>query len=334
MQSSILPAGTPSWTPWGPEAPPARVLPEAPTGCGLANARAVAPAICPEAIARAACAALLRELATYPKPGLVSFRDSGSHRDMDAGTFLASIKALRSPLRELARAGGQGAELAALRAIGLAAEARMLEATGGVNTHKGAIFCLGLLAAAAGALAAGGRALDFQGLSGHVRTRFGEELAASFPLAARSAGERARSLHGLGGARLEAARGFPSVARAGLPALDEALEAGLPLASGRVHCFFALLETAEDTTLVHRGGLRGLDYARRRARRFNRQGGALARGWEQHALEIHRAFTARNLSAGGVADLLAATLFCRSMETLRWPHSPCSAPGRAAKPRT
>ena len=104
-------------------------------------------------IALEASRALSQELATWPKPGLVSPIDNGSHRDMDAAMLRASIHVLHPFFAELARAGRQRAGMNQLRAIGLGAEAAMLQATGGVNTHRGAIFGLGLLCAAAGATA-------------------------------------------------------------------------------------------------------------------------------------------------------------------------------------
>ena len=106
-----------------------------------------------ELVADQAVLALLHELAAWPKPGLVSYVDSGSHTDMDAAMLQASAEALRPFFAELARAGQDGADMARLRAIGLRAEAAMLAATGGVNTHRGAIFGLGLLCAAAGTVA-------------------------------------------------------------------------------------------------------------------------------------------------------------------------------------
>jgi len=104
-------------------------------------------------IAGQAFRALIRELATWPKPGLVSHVDTGSHHDMDAAMLRRSVEALRPFLAELALAGSERADMSRLREIGLRAEAAMLTATGGVNTHRGAIFGLGLLCAAAGAIA-------------------------------------------------------------------------------------------------------------------------------------------------------------------------------------
>ena len=96
-------------------------------------------------ISRGAVRALYAELALEPKPGLVSYRDNGSHADMNASTFLKSLFALRVFFGEVVRAGAEACSLAELQSLGLCAEARMLKATGGINTHRGAIFSLGLL---------------------------------------------------------------------------------------------------------------------------------------------------------------------------------------------
>ncbi|MGI0503638.1 triphosphoribosyl-dephospho-CoA synthase, partial [Burkholderia sp. ZZQ-2] len=101
-------------------------------------------------IAELAERSLVLEIETYPKPGLVSHVDTGSHTDMDAATFARSAAVLRPYFAELADAGARDADMAVLRKIGLRAEHAMLAATGGVNTHRGAIFGLGLLCAAAG----------------------------------------------------------------------------------------------------------------------------------------------------------------------------------------
>ena len=93
--------------------------------------------------------ALTREVMLAPKPGLVSPADSGSHADMNLQTFQRSLSALESYFPQIAALGFAGADFEALRECGLAAEERMLAATGGVITHRGAVFSIGLLAASA-----------------------------------------------------------------------------------------------------------------------------------------------------------------------------------------
>ncbi len=269
---------------------------------------------------------MLLELFTHPKPGLVSHRDTGSHADMDAATFGASAAAIRPFMSALAAAGARSAPMDELRRIGIAAEAAMMRATGGINTHRGAIFGLGLLCAAAGLHSKAGHAKAGHAKAGHANeahadgrraTTLGETVRAiwgpglaSHPVMAHSHGAAARRRFGGGGAREEAASGFATVYRIGLPAL----QAGLRLAGGaheaaRVHCLFALLARARDTALLHRGGAEGLAFAQATARRFLDRGGVGRPGWREDALRLHRQFVARRLSPGGCADLLAMTLF-------------------------
>ncbi|MCW5259056.1 triphosphoribosyl-dephospho-CoA synthase MdcB [Verminephrobacter eiseniae] len=131
-----------------------------------------------QALRNLAVQALLGELRTYPKPGLVSLVDSGSHRDMDATTLVRSTLALRRYFEDCARVGACGAAFDTLKALGIAAEQRMLRATHGVNTHRGAIFHLGLLAAAAGHRAAQHAAAPAPSLGEIVRRRWGADIAA------------------------------------------------------------------------------------------------------------------------------------------------------------
>ena len=264
------------------------------------------PARDAEHVADLAHRALIDELETWPKPGLVSQIDSGSHDDMDADTLRRSAAAIRPFFAELFGAGARDADMPVLRGIGLRAEAAMLSATGGVNTHRGAIFSLGLICAGAGVL---GRAdASAEARAEAVGRRWGAAIARA-PVAPDSHGGRAARRYGVGGASAEAAKGFPIVRGIGLPALrgGRARAPDDPEAA-RVQCFFALLARVEDTNLLHRGGAEGLSEARAAARRFLDAGGVGSPGWRTHAASIHHAFVAARLSPGGCADLLAATL--------------------------
>src|SRR5580692_942686 len=99
----------------------------------------------PHDIASLAVEALLLEVDTWPKPGLVSRLDCGSHTDMDAALLERSARSLAPYFEQLASCAQRGADLLQPRRIGVAAEAAMLRTTGGINTHRGAIFGLGLL---------------------------------------------------------------------------------------------------------------------------------------------------------------------------------------------
>lgn len=259
---------------------------------------------------------LLLELETWPKPGLVSHVDCGSHNDMDADTFRRSAAAIKPYFQELADTGSRGGSMGRLRVIGMEAEAAMLAATSGINTHRGAIFGLGLLCAAAGARA-GGLADPALPLGKVVSRIWGSDIAGG-PVMLHSHGSAARRRFGAGGARTEAASGFPSVYQVGLPALRRVKGAGPHLAeAARIEACFALISSVEDTNLLHRGGLDGLRFARRATQLFLDQGGVRGRGWRERALAVHNDFIARRLSPGGSADLLAMTLFVDARERTR-----------------
>ncbi|KVQ60765.1 triphosphoribosyl-dephospho-CoA synthase MdcB [Burkholderia territorii] len=267
-----------------------------------------------ERIAELAERSLVLEIDTYPKPGLVSHVDTGSHADMDAATFARSAAVLRPYFAELAAAGARDADMSVLRKIGLRAEHAMLAATGGVNTHRGAIFGLGLLCAAAGRRTAPGAAGRTMTLGAFVAQRWGTEILGG-PRLPDSHGERASRRYGVGGARREAADGFPTVYSVGLPALRRA-QHRVPddPEAARVDACFALIAALEDTNLLHRGGQAGLDFARATARAFVARGGIRARDWRLRAVAAHRAFVARRLSPGGAADLLAMSVFVDAIE--------------------
>jgi triphosphoribosyl-dephospho-CoA synthase len=263
-------------------------------------------------IGRAAVRALYAEIALYPKPGLVSPRDSGAHQDMDFSTFLRSLFALRSYFPAMAQAGAEEMPFSALQVIGLAAEARMMQATGGINTHRGAIFSLGLLAAAAGALRPGASAAS---LAGHVARAWGAGILGSAPATASSHGLAASRSYGIRGAREEAAEGFPILIQHALPSLKACLSAGADAEAAAVQSLFVIITQLDDTNLLHRGGPAGLDFAQRSAQDFLDRGGIFAPGWYERAQDLHHAFVARRLSPGGAADMLAATLFLHAQET-------------------
>ncbi|MEH2476713.1 triphosphoribosyl-dephospho-CoA synthase [Nitrobacteraceae bacterium AZCC 2146] len=265
-----------------------------------------------EQLGRLAALCLKLEVETFPKPGLVSHVDNGSHGDMSAELLCRSADTLRPFFRDLAVAGAAGAGMNRLRAIGIAAERAMLEATCGVNTHRGAIFGMGLLCAAAGCRKALGIRKPLGSL---IAERWGEAILAG-PVCLRSHGAVAGRRYGAGGARAEAARGFPSVYDLALPALH----AGRRLAphddeAARIQACMTLIAAVADTNLLHRRGAEGLRFAQSCASAFLALGGVGCPGWRARAVEIHQAFVARNLSPGGSADLLAMALFVDRLDT-------------------
>jgi triphosphoribosyl-dephospho-CoA synthase len=252
-------------------------------------------------IARAAVGCLYAELALYPKPGLVSLVDNGSHADMNAATFMRSLFALRHFFAAILDAGRDDAPFSHLRMLGIDAERRMLAATGGVNTHRGAIFSVGLLCAAVGRAARQGVRLSPGALRAVLLMTWGEALAAH-------AGDA-------GGARAEGALGLPSVFDVGVPALQRTLAAGRSMRHARVDALFALMAQLDDTNVLHRGGAQGVLAVRRGAQAFVDGGGTAQPDWMAQAVALHHAFIGARLSPGGAADLLAASCFVHGVCT-------------------
>ena len=263
-----------------------------------------------ELLASLASESLKIEVATYPKPGLVSPVDTGAHDDMDAALMNRSADALEPYFAALAGAGADGADMSRLRAIGIEAEAAMMVATRGVNTHRGAIFGMGLLCAAAGFRA---RYHVAASLGAIVRNRWGAAIQRG-PTQPHSHGSEVARRHSTGGARAEAAAGFPSLYQLAIPALVQGrslarLHAKTWPHAAQVHALMVLIADVADTNLLYRGGAEGLAYAQAEARAFLEGGSIATMGWHARAVAIHERFTARRLSPGGCADLLAMAMF-------------------------
>jgi triphosphoribosyl-dephospho-CoA synthase len=263
------------------------------------------------------CQALLKEVELTPKPGLVDGNNSGAHRDMNRTTFHASIKAIAPWFPVFYRIGACTRDLAPeavltrLRPAGLACESAMFRATGNVNTHKGSIFSMGLLCAAAGRLDCGNGLPDRERLCAEVaRICSGlveaELLRIALP---RTAGEKLFQAHGLTGVRGEAASGFKTVREHGLPAFARIMALGGGEEEALHEALLHLLAVNHDTNLVHRGGLEGLAHVQVWARRLIEAGGVRSLHFEALMLDFDRDLIERNLSPGGSADLLAVTWF-------------------------
>lgn len=277
-----------------------------------------------------ACRALARELALEGKPGLVTPNARGSHADMDYHSFCASIDALRGYFGDCARLGGAGCDFAALQARGRLAERAMFAATGGINTHKGAVFTLGLLAAAAGYQLADTGRLVPESLGGIVARRWGAAIliaaVAPGPEVGSTHGARVRGRYGLPGAREQAAAGFPVLFATTLLQLERALARGAGPDGAAVHALIATMAELPDTNIAHRGGIDGLRWARHAAAGFVAAGSVFAPGWMEALDALGKAFVDRWLSPGGSADLLAAAWFLHELRAGVLPAHPTAAP--------
>ena len=268
-------------------------------------------------IALLAVRSLYQELALYPKPGLVSFRDNGAHLDMNAATFVRSLFSLRGYFVAIAAAGMRDAGFAELQQLGLVAESHMLRATRGINTHRGAIFTHGILSAAAGCAAARNMAPSDENLRAIVLENWSRDLRAIAVACAAipTHGQLMAARHGATGARGEALLGFPSVFDIALPGLRSALVRGADTRHALVHAFFVLLAGTLDTNVLFRGGAEGLRFIQTQAGEFLERGSVFEAGWQERAESLHRQCSIQNLSPGGCADLLAAAWFVHQLQT-------------------
>ena len=261
--------------------------------------------------------ALILEVCCTPKPGLVDRDNSGSHRDMDIFTFFKSITALGDYFEECAKIGEETATLPAkdtfqkLREAGIRAEQAMFAATVGVNTHKGAIFTLGLLCGSAGRLDSYDPDILCKEAAAMVQGIVSRELAGVSEEAATTAGQKLYRRYGITGVRGEAEQGFPSVLNIGLPALNQGLAQGLDLNDSGCAALLAILAHSEDTNLITRGSRETQLQLKNKLQSLLRSDPFPIR---QVLQQLDEEFIQKNLSPGGSADLLAACYFLQQLQ--------------------
>ena len=283
-------------------------------------------------------ASLIDEARLSPKPGLVDSRSSGAHRDLDLALMERSAQSLQPAFAAMAQAGeSAGAPTLALREtlgrLGRDAEARMMVATGGVNTHRGAIWALGLLVAA-GAMEQRGAGPAQQRGAGPARAAAIAQAAGAIarhadrgaPAFTGNKGERACRAFNVTGARGQAQAGFPHVIHLGLPELARSRARADSETSARLNALLAIISELDDTCVLARGGPAALARVQRAASAVLAEGGAATLSGRRALHRFAADAVACNLSPGGAADLLAATLFLDRIdhESARPPVRPTS----------
>ena len=276
-----------------------------PGGAVVSLARAC---LATDTVADRAMSSLVAEALLTPKPALVDRRGSGAHRDLDLGLLLVSAASLQMSFRRIAECAHGQVPSRSLREelarIGREAEQVMLEATGGSNAHRGAIWVLGLLVAGRVMCGEGAPATEVAAMAARI-ARLPDRFAPRVP----SNGSRVCERYGVPGARGEAQAGFPHVVEIGLPALQRAREQRVAETHAQLDALMAIMAHLPDTCLLHRGGRAALDAAQAGARAVIEAGGtSTAAGWR--ALQVLDAdLLERWASPGGCADLFAACLF-------------------------
>jgi triphosphoribosyl-dephospho-CoA synthase len=273
---------------------------------------------------------LLYEVSASPKPGLVDRYNQGAHKDMDIFTFMASSAALPYYFYKCARQGAsfKGGDLeelfGSLRCIGLEAEKAMFKATNGVNTHKGLIFSLGVICAAAAYCmkAKGNEYVKAEQICETV-TRMTRGLCLRELISIRKSGglthgERVFEQYGIKGIRGEVEDGFPTVRLFSLPALKR-LKAMTEYSFNDilVQILLILMAKSDDSNIAARHGAKMVEYTQEYARRIIDCGGMLSSQSRRMVYEMDREFIEKNISPGGSADLLAVTIMFDLLDEMK-----------------
>lgn len=300
-----------------------------------------------QVIGEMAAEALCMEAAVTPKPGLVDRKNSGAHKDMDYPLFLVSADALKPYFTECARLGMTcgicshcdeasyqeaciscsccrssddrdiHVQAGILRRMGIEAEHQMFEATGGVNTHKGMIFSMGILCFCLGMHS---EKLVFCGaersepdmticrLQNSCRYVASVLLGENKKLSYETHGEEVMRRTGIRGIREEALSGFNSAFSLGYSVLKRARSMGLSPNHSMVYTLLYLMTEVEDSNAIYRGGTEGLAFLQKEAAALVRNSQLPEESWFDKVRELDRKCIERNLSAGGCADMLAMSI--------------------------
>ena len=241
--------------------------------------------------------ALRQELELTPKPGLVDTIDNGAHIDMDYGTMLKSINALRPFFAKIA-VMSQCTTLpqpSVLMQLGVDAEKEMLNATGGVNTHRGALFSMGLAVVAACHILATGINQEFLQNWSHIVSN----LACEMPGGKNTHGASIKQEHKVAGALELAQAGYKELTNLWLPFFiknqnDENV---------KHKTLLLIMSELDDTNVIHRAGYD-------MAQQVKRDAAHLLENFSIDGLkQMNQRFVAANISPGGAADMLSLTMF-------------------------
>lgn len=295
-------------------------------------------------VAECALEALLLEVAATPKPGLVDRRNNGAHRDMNFYTFIRSALSLRPHFALMAQAGQDLAKKPPqelfnyVRILGLAAEKDMFAATNNINTHKGALFALGLLCASAGQACC--RSADRSGWQPAALGQFVAQMSQGLcqreladlntlaaqatnatqatgavsltnaepdikvrPTAALTHGQRMYLQYGACGARGQAESGFAQVIEKYLPYLRDLKKQQLDKDEILVRTLLLIGADLDDTNILNRVGATKAAWAKEACAALHEH------YTHEAACQLDDLFIKERISPGGSADLLSVTIF-------------------------
>lgn len=283
-------------------------------------------------LAKYAQQAILYEAVLHPKPGLVDAVDNGAHKDMNIYTFLDSSSSLFKGFVQFAQIGLSWESsskdlLRAIRPVGIELEKQMFDETKGINTHKGIIFSMGLFLAATGKVCQASMKKDvkMEKFSEHeIDKIFKEILKMTVGLVSNdfkniqtkeflTNGEKLYVEYGITGIRGEAEKGYPVVKKLALPQLRKTKS----VESTQVRLLevlYQLMAFSEDSNVLHRAGIEGLEFVQQEAKSFIEDGAMKQTKALERIEKMNKEFINKHISPGGSADLLSITVFLGKLE--------------------
>lgn len=287
-------------------------------GCLWDAIQLVPPTTIPYIIGHLASMALQAELDTTPKPGLVDRNDNGAHRDMDHALMQRSIQALHPYFVRLAQLGFNGKQPChdEIVNIGIEAEREMFKATGGVNTHKGALFSIGLAAVAlageafsritqaerCGTMAYNDvNSKQIQSLSNSIAS-----LARLFPDTNGTHGSKAKANNILKGALDNAREGYTQLFKAWLPFYIDRIAEGDNYALHKT--LLRIMCDLDDTNIVYRTSMETMQEVKTEAKQMLDTSRNIV-NFEAALQAMNTDYIHRNISPGGSADMLSLVVF-------------------------
>lgn len=264
--------------------------------------------------------ALLYEVSTSPKPGLVDCKNNGSHKDMNLFTFIDSTSVLNDYFKKFLQKGIELSQippkevLKELRYLGKCAENEMHKITLGVNCHKGIIFSMGVICTAIGMRYAQGKEYNSEEtlkLSGEICASLLDDFKnIDVKKEKLSYGERLYLEFGITGIRGEASAAYPTISKIALPALKKYLAQGLEVNEAGAWTLLEILAVTEDTNVLARSNMQTLKDVQQKVKDLLENDEKSL----QDICELDKLFIEKNISPGGCADLLAITYFLYFME--------------------
>ncbi len=282
-----------------------------------------------EKIAEYAVESMLYEVAATPKPGLVDRANNGAHNDMDFFTFMSSAAALHDTFDRMIKLGIQKQSspiqelLPLLRKEGRSAETKMFEATGGVNTHKGMIFSLGILCGCCGWIL--GRNDKEYGLSSDGVCEAAKQMCKGIcgsdflhleSEKSMTKGEQMFIRYGFTGVRGVVESGYEVVRDVSLPVYRMLKQMDISENAALVHTLLYIMREIDDTNIASRHDLDMVQMVKMKAAKIIDAGGMLSQKGRQMILDMDAELINKYVSPGGCADLLAVTHFLYRVDEL------------------